>query len=76
MLGQLKEFSKQRYVSPVWMAKIYSGLGDKDKSLEWLKKAYENRSIVSDSQESNPMFELLHSDPRFVDLLRRTYLQP
>jgi len=29
---------KQRYV----MAKIYLGLVDKDKSLEWLDKAYEN----------------------------------
>ena len=27
MLDQLKEFSKQRYVSPVWMAKIDAGLG-------------------------------------------------
>ena len=47
VLARLNELSKQEFVSPVWMAKIYSGLGEKDKAFESLERAYEDRSIVS-----------------------------
>ena len=77
VLDKLNELSKHEYVSAVWRAKIYAGLEEKDKAFEWLEKAYEDRSIVSVGFiKTNPMFDPLRSDPRFVDLLRRTYLQP
>jgi hypothetical protein len=76
-LDKLNELSKQKYVSSIFMAKIYAGLPDKEKAFEWLEKAYEDRSIVSVGFiETNPMFDPLRSDPRFVDLLCRTNLQP
>jgi Tfp pilus assembly protein PilF len=46
VLDKLNELSKQKYVSAVFMAKIYSGLRDKDRAFQWLEKAYEDRSIV------------------------------
>jgi TolB-like protein/Tfp pilus assembly protein PilF len=77
VLDKLAEFSKQKYVSAVFMAKIYAGLREKEKAFAWLEKAYEDRSIVSVGYiKTNPMFDPLRSDPRFVDLLRRTNLQP
>jgi len=77
VLDKLNELSKHEYVSAVWRAKIYAGLEEKDKAFEWLEKAYEDRSIVSVGFiKTNPMFDPLRSDPRFEDLLRRTYLQP
>jgi TolB-like protein/DNA-binding winged helix-turn-helix (wHTH) protein/Tfp pilus assembly protein PilF len=77
VLDKLNQLSKQKYVSSVWMAKIYAGLGEKDKAFEWMEKAYEDRSIVSFGLiKTNPMFDPLRSDPRFADLLRRTNLQP
>ena len=77
VLEELNELSKHKYVSPVWRAKIYAGLGEKDKALEWLERAYEDRSIVSVGFiKTNPMLDPLRSDPRFADLLRRTNLQP
>jgi TolB-like protein/tetratricopeptide (TPR) repeat protein len=76
-LDKLSELSKQKYVAAVWRAKVYAGLGEKDKAFEWLEKAFENRSVVSVGFiKTNPIFDSLRSDPRFVDLLRRTYLQP
>jgi tetratricopeptide (TPR) repeat protein len=76
VLDKLNELSKHGYVSPVWSAKIYSGLRDKDKAFEWLEKAYEDRSIISVAYlKTNPMLDPLRSDPRFADLLRRTNLQ-
>ncbi len=46
MLDQLNELSKQKYVAAVDMARIYVGLGEKDKAFEWLEKGYEDRSIT------------------------------
>jgi TolB-like protein/DNA-binding winged helix-turn-helix (wHTH) protein/Tfp pilus assembly protein PilF len=76
VLDKLNELSRQKYVSPVFMAKIYSGLREKEKAFAWLEKAYEDRSIVSVGYiKTNPMFDPLRADPRFADLLRRTNLQ-
>ncbi len=75
LLDQLKGLSRQQYVSPIWMAKIYAGLEDKDEAFKWLEKAYEDHSIVSVGYiKTNPMFDPLRSDPRYKDLLRRTNL--
>ncbi|HSY30926.1 MAG TPA: winged helix-turn-helix domain-containing protein [Verrucomicrobiae bacterium] len=77
VLDKMNDISKQKHVSAVFMAKIYAGLQDKEKAFEWLEKAYEDRSIVSVGfVKTNPMFDPLRSDPRFIDLLRRTNLQP
>ena len=77
VLARLNELSRQEFVSPVWMAKIYSGLGDKDKAFDALERAYEDRSIVTVAFiKTNPMLDPLRSDPRFTELLRRTNLQP
>lgn len=75
VLARLNELSKREFVSPVWMAKIYSGLGEKDKAFEALERAYEDRSIVSVAYiKTNPMLDPLRSDPRFAELLRRMNL--
>jgi hypothetical protein len=56
VLARLNELSKREFVSPVWMAKIYSGLGKKDKAFESLEMAYKDRSIVSVVYiETNPI---------------------
>jgi hypothetical protein len=56
------------------LARIYVGLGKKDKAFEWLEKGYEDRSIGAIKVE--PAYDPLRSDPRFADLLRRMNLQP
>jgi Flp pilus assembly protein TadD len=73
-LDQLKELSKQRYVPAVYTAAVYAGLGEKDNAFEWLKKGYEERSIIR--IKVDPTLDPLRSDPRFHDLLRRMNLQP
>lgn len=77
VLSRLNVMSKREFVSPVWMAKIYSGLGDKDRAIDALERAYEDRSIVSVAIiKTNPMLDPLRSDPRFAELLRRLNLLP
>ncbi len=56
------------------MARIYVGLGDRDKAFKWVGKAYEDRSALT--SKIDPTLDPLRSDPRFADLLRRMNLQP
>jgi len=72
--GQLVALSKQRYVSPVYMALICTGLGEKDQAFTWLNKAYEERSAMLIYLKLEPRLDPLRSDPRFADLLRRVGL--
>jgi eukaryotic-like serine/threonine-protein kinase len=56
---------------------VYLGLGDKEKSLAFLKKAVEEHAVSAfDPVNKDPIFDSLHSDPRFQDLVRRIGLPP
>ena len=46
ILHHLDELAKQRYVSPANRAAVYLGLGDNEKALDWLEKAYEDRDPI------------------------------
>jgi tetratricopeptide (TPR) repeat protein len=74
ILKDLKERSQQTYVQPMWIAAIHLGLGEKDQAIDWLQKAYEDRSVWLVYLKVDPFFAPLRSDPRFVDLLRRVGL--
>jgi len=78
VLDKLNELSKQEYLPAGCTARIYSGLGEKDKAFKWLEKAYEERSIGLGGMaiKVDPLWDPLRSDPRFADLLRRMNLQP
>jgi TolB-like protein/Tfp pilus assembly protein PilF len=69
-LDELLRLSAQRYVSPYTIALIHTGLGDHDRALEWLWKAYESRDVWLVWLRVNPRFDALHSDPRFQELLQ------
>jgi tetratricopeptide (TPR) repeat protein len=74
VLKDLTTRSKQRYVSPVYFARIYTGLGQKDQALEWLERGYAVRDPHMEVIAVEPTFESLRSDSRFIDLLRRLNL--
>ena len=75
VLDELKTLSKQRYVSPLDFAVVYTGLGDRDSAFQWLEKAYQERTMrIQELPE--PLFDSLRSDPRFRDLMRRIGLTP
>jgi TolB-like protein len=74
VLGELKEVSKRRHVSPYNMAVVYAGLNDKDQAFEWLDLAYEARSFGMTQLKVETVVDNLRSDPRFKDLLKRMNL--
>ena len=70
-LGGLYEVSKHGYVSPYNIAQIYARLGNKDQSIVWLERAYEDRDSKLTYLKIEPAFDEIGSDPRFRQLLQR-----
>jgi TolB-like protein/Flp pilus assembly protein TadD len=69
VLHELKNLSRQRYVSGVEMALVYAGLRDKPAAFAWLQKAYDERARLPLFLKMDPVFDGLRSDSRFQDLL-------
>ncbi len=70
ILREMEKQATRRRVSPVYIARIYTGFGDNDRALEWLRKGYDERSDHMLSLGVNPIYDGLRSDPRFVEMLR------
>lgn len=74
ILNELLELNKQRYVTPAALVNVYIGLGDKERALLWLEKAYEERSNYVAYLNVFPIVDPLRSDPRFANLLQKVGL--
>jgi serine/threonine protein kinase/tetratricopeptide (TPR) repeat protein len=72
----LKELLGQEGVDPCQIVSVYLGLGQKEKALDWLGKAYEDRGNCLYILKVSPSADPLRSDPRFQDLLHRIGLPP
>ena len=74
ILEQLKELSKQRYVSAYSLAIVYLGLGDKEKALRWLEKSYQDRAGIDITTiKVDPFLDPLRGDPRFEELVAKVF---
>jgi len=71
VLGQLMDQSKKPYISPFYVAIDYAGLGENDHALDWLEKAYKDRSNAIVFSKVDPQLDSLRSTPGFQSLLRR-----
>ncbi len=71
ILKELTERSKQQYGYWYSIACIYAGLEETDQAFAALDKAYEQRDTALPHLKVEPLFDPLHSDPRFQDLVRR-----
>jgi TolB-like protein/Tfp pilus assembly protein PilF len=75
VLWGLKKLSAKTYVPPYHVAAIYAGLGNKSQALDWLDRAYEDHSSWMNGIKVDPLFTSLHSEPRFIELLKKMNLQ-
>ncbi len=71
ILRELEELAKQRYVSPANRATVYLGLGEKEKALDWLEKAYENRDPIFWWIKGDQLYDSVRTEPRFQALMRK-----
>ena len=76
VLGSLLQLSRKQYVPAISIAEVYAGLGDKAQALEWLEKAYEERSRTVSLLKVSPEWDSLREEPKFQDLVRRIGLNP
>jgi len=74
VLRRLEKMSTQRYVSPYHMAYIYTGLGEQERALDFLERAYEERAGALFGVKGSFLFTPLRGHPRFKALLRKMNL--
>ena len=59
------------YIPPVQMAFVAFGLGKTDMAFDLLERAFRERSWELVFIATEPWFDPLHDDPRFLDLIKR-----
>ena len=74
LLNELKQESARNYVQPYTFALIYIGLGDKEEALNWLEKQMSGRSETANTYAVAPELDVLRSEPRFKEMLKRMNL--
>ena len=72
------ETAKAQYKSGIWsaydIADLYAQLGDKEQAFQWLNTAYQEHDSRLTSLKTTPSFDLIRSDPRFAELVRKVGL--
>ena len=76
VLAELLERSKTRHVPGYWIAVVHSGLRDRDRTFEWLERAYQEREGILITLNVDPFFDGVRDDPRFTSLIRRVGFVP
>jgi tetratricopeptide (TPR) repeat protein len=71
VIDGFKVAARKRYIPPTYLGILYAGLGDKDQTLAWLEKAFQERADLLTWLNVEPMMDDVRSDPRFQDLIRR-----
>ncbi len=71
VMDELLRSPGERRVSPFHFALIHIGLGENDRAIDLLEKAYEERVERMVWLRADPRFDPLRLDPRFNDLLAR-----
>ena len=74
VLRRLKDLSATRYVSPYHLAYVHVGLGEHDRALDLLEKAYEERAGAIYGIKGSFLFTPLRGHPRFTALLEKMNL--
>jgi hypothetical protein len=69
ILENLKERSRSRYVPSYWIAVIYNGFRDREQTIAWMRKAFEERSSWLVWSNVEPRFAWLRDDPDFAALM-------
>jgi serine/threonine-protein kinase len=71
LLDELRQLSAQRYISPFHFAIVHLGLGEKDRAVELLNQALDERGERLVWLRADPRFDILRDDARFHDLVLR-----
>ncbi|MGC1988517.1 MAG: winged helix-turn-helix domain-containing protein [Candidatus Acidiferrales bacterium] len=76
LIDELKERSREHYVSNAVFVEAYIGLGEKDEAMARLERAFEEHDQWMVDIKSYLAWDALRSDPRFQALVRRMNFPP
>jgi serine/threonine protein kinase/tetratricopeptide (TPR) repeat protein len=68
---EFRDLSTHSYIEFYQFAGVYAGLGDRDEAFRLLERGYKERSAGMVYLASDLVWYGMHSDPRYIDLLRR-----
>ncbi len=71
LLAELQQVAAHRYVPFSTFAGIYMALGEKDKAIDYLERAYRDRALSN--IKVDPMLDPLRGDPRFEALVAKIF---
>lgn len=71
LLSELRKIAQTAYVPPTDFARLYVALGDPDRAIAELERAYEVRDGDMFMLNELPYFDPLRDDPRFQEIIRR-----
>jgi serine/threonine protein kinase/tetratricopeptide (TPR) repeat protein len=69
------ELLERKVVTPVFVATIYTTLGEADTAFEWIERAFNERTPALTHLKADPRFETLHADARFAVWMQRLGLE-
>ncbi len=76
LIDELKARARLRYVPSSLFAQAFVGLGEKNRALGWMERAYEEHDQGMVYIKAYPGWDTLHSEPRFQALVRRMNFPP
>ncbi len=71
LLASLSVQAQHEYVSPYYIAVVYAALGESSQALDWLDKAYADRSNGMVFLKMDPDLDPLRSNPRFKAIQKK-----
>jgi TolB-like protein/DNA-binding winged helix-turn-helix (wHTH) protein/Flp pilus assembly protein TadD len=71
LLAELEATSRARYVSPGPLVVVHAALGQKDEAFEWLERGFQERINFMVFMNNQQSVDVLRSDPRFRDVVKR-----
>jgi TolB-like protein/DNA-binding winged helix-turn-helix (wHTH) protein len=75
-LNHSKEQAKKNYISPWALAYAHARLGQRDTTLEFLERAFQEHSAPLVFLQNEPRFDFLHSDQRYRAIVQKMGLPP
>jgi tetratricopeptide (TPR) repeat protein len=81
ILDRMLEMQRQEYVPAICIARVYSRIGENEKAIEWLEKAFEERNgemvflkgEITGAADSDSL-KSLGSNPKLIELLQKMKL--
>ncbi len=71
LLASLSVLAQHEYVSPYYIAVVYAALGESNQALDWLDKAYADRSNGMVFLKMDPDLDPLRGNPRFKAIQKK-----